>query len=521
MSGLRQDLAHMGSIVLRQLRAAIDAFHSLDPQGANSVIETDDLIDNLNLRIESRCFDLMRQAELTEAEHRAARSILRVALNLERIGDAATSIATRVRIIRREEMETQTYDLGELGLMAPLAVEEGVRAFIEEDLPLAKLACERELEVDALYLERLGELTGAVQTNPAATRYYFHVLAVLRHLEQVGDFVLNIGEQAIFLITGRRLKFNQFQGLDSLLGTDAARSEFKPYFDGISGATVARVGGITPLLFKEGSVRKIDEEVEKSNEWERISRGLTPKVMSSVSANDRKALLREFVEGLLLSQIYFDMADSRLQSTATLKLLETIYQVWMTTCIPIQPKLDYTRQIASRLPDVYNLHPTLKALARTRMRNQGTVCAPLEEQLERLADIEPGLAPTFSVWLHGDFNPNNVVFDPTDSSIKFIDIHRSHLGDYLLDVSIFLVGLKRQPDLGKSVRRRLSRIENLVYEFVEGFAKAHDDNNWRRRLLLGLGRAFITSSRIILQPAHSEWLFRQGRIALQKVIDDG
>ncbi len=159
-------------------------------------------------------------------------------------------------------------------------------------------------------------------------------------------------------------------------------------------------------------------------------------------------------------------------------------------------------------------------MSESRFRYRNVVCLPLEGQLQALEGIEPGLAPSFCVWLHGDFNCNNVVYNPDDGGLKFIDIHRSRLGDYLQDFTVFLVGLRRQPDLPAPTRRRLQRIEAMIMAFLREFAEQHEDRAWERRLRLGLGRAYITSARVILHPAHSEWLFRQGRLCFQKVIND-
>jgi aminoglycoside phosphotransferase (APT) family kinase protein len=144
----------------------------------------------------------------------------------------------------------------------------------------------------------------------------------------------------------------------------------------------------------------------------------------------------------------------------------------------------------------------------------------LDEQLEEARVLESGIAPPVSVWLHGDFNPNNIMYKAEDNSIRFIDIHRSRFGDYLQDVTVFLVGMQRDPSLSPSIRRQLRVIEAMFLQFASEFANEFEDVHWQQRMLLGLSRSYITSSRIILQPAHAEWLFREGRITLQRFINN-
>ncbi len=184
------------------------------------------------------------------------------------------------------------------------------------------------------------------------------------------------------------------------------------------------------------------------------------------------------------------------------------------------PKLDYLAQIRERLDETFTLHPDLRRLAAAPLRHRNSECLPLDTQLEALSTIEQHLAPAFSVWLHGDLNPNNIVYNESDDALKFIDVHRSRYGDYLQDVTVFIVGLRRQPDIAPAARRELERYIDVFSDTVRHFASRFSDSHLDQRLALGLGRSYLTSARIILQPDHAEWLFRQGRITLQKVIDN-
>ena len=76
----------------------------------------------------------------------------------------------------------------------------------------------------------------------------------------------------------------------------------------------------------------------------------------------------------------------------------------------------------------------------------------IEELLVRAGALEPDLAPPVSVWLHGDFNANNVLYHEPTGQVKFIDVHRSRLGDYLQDISVFLLSMERRPDVSPGLR---------------------------------------------------------------------
>ncbi len=518
---IRREIARMGAMVTRQLESAMDAFTRFDLGLASSVIEKDDLVDHLNLRVEEDSYDLTCRVDSSEGDIRAARSALKVAANLERIGDAAAHIAKHVPLMVSNSIEPRPVNLDRMARLARQATREGTRAYLSENLSLAQRACEREPELDDMYTKGLNDICSIVEADPKAIGHSIHVLLVLKHLEKVGDFVLNIGEQAIYVTTGKRLKFTQFQQLDALLGSAESTHGFTAYLDGISGAVVARVRrSESPVLFKEGSRHKIEQEVEKSAEWRNIDEDLIPKVLSTASLNGRRSFLREYVEGMLLSQVYFEQGDPDLQEYATEQLCKTLSQIWRQTLRDEVPTLDYVKQVENRLDDVFTFHPNLQHLASAPLSYDGLECVPLDEQLDLARRLEPGLSPPVSIWLHGDFNPNNIIIEPTEGKLKFIDVHRSRHGDPLQDISVFLVGLKREPDISPTCQGQLVKVQERILEFVSDFAAEVKDHNWSQRLLLAMARSYITSARIILQPAHAEWLFHEGRLTLQRLIRD-
>ncbi len=516
---LRQDVIRMSSLASRQMEAALDAFERQDAALASSIIDQDDLMDNLNLKVEAGAFEAAAKEDLSPAGTRAAISLLKVAVNLERIGDAATHIAKRIRLIQADGVNPIPYPLHPYHDLVIKAIQESVRAYLEEDLLLAKNACELEPALDEVYVDGLKYITRTVNDNPESIYFYLHLSAVLKHLEKVGDYVLNIGEQAIYLITGRRLQFSQFQQLDYLLQDSESNGNYFPYHDGVSGATVARVGEDSHLVFKDGGEKKIRGEIRNTQAWEEIGEGLVPKVVSTVSYKDRTALLREFVDGALLSQIFFEDGDLQLKLSLTRSVCNLLEDLWRKTAKEEPPRVDYMDQIRQRLPDVFNIHPPFRQMSETPFRHKGKVIPPLSEQLAALELVEKTLAPPHSFWLHGDFNPNNMVYNSTDSSLKFIDIHRSRYGDYLQDLTVFIVGLERSPDLSPTVRRQMGRVKGVVQDFASNIAGSYSDHTWEKRMKLGLGRSYLTSARIILHSGRAEWLLKQGRICLQEALD--
>jgi phosphate uptake regulator/aminoglycoside phosphotransferase (APT) family kinase protein len=505
---LRDDITKMGRLATRQLQDSLRAFQDLDINAADHIAELDDVVDNLNLRIEERGHDLAR-LDLEPEQVRFVRSAVKVGANLERIADAACHIARRVHIAVREGHSSVPFDLDDMEAIAVTAVRESVSAYLERDLRLAESACLREPQLDAVYVRKVHELQDAMSRRPADIPFFMYWNSVLKYLEKVCDYTLNIGEQAMFLVTGRRLKFAQYQQLDRMVSAGNGQSlAFSPYYDGISGAVVARLSdGGHSVVYKQGSRKKIREEAERLQEWQRLFPSLTPRVIATDQQGEREALLREFVAGELLSDVYLSAAPLERKLQVTDELLTLTLSIWRLTTKEERACTSYSSQTRSRLSEVYAMHPYLEFVA----DREGLVA-----MLDRLQDSEQVLAPRSSVWLHGDFNMNNVIF--AKGEIRFIDVHRSHYGDYLSDVGVFLVSTMRQPHLSDEIREQLLNVRVLVQNRVAAYAKETSDFCFDERLRCSLARSFLTSARVVVDERHARWLFDEGLRLLGKEV---
>lgn len=196
-----------------------------------------------------------------------------------------------------------------------------------------------------------------------------------------------------------------------------------------------------------------------------------------MNVKDRQALLREYVQGTLLSDLYLSACPREQKLHATRRMLDAVESVWRTTLIPTPTAVDYVEQIRRRLPDAFVLHPELETVAKTGLASEPRA-GSVEELLEAAAGLEVQIAPPFSVGLHGDFNANNVIYNPEADQIKFIDEHRSQLGDYLQDIGVFLLSMVRRPDLTKALEADVEAINAVVEDFARAFGWGRGDHGF-------------------------------------------
>src|SRR5262249_56025141 len=153
----------------------------------------------------------------------------------------------------------------------------------------------------------------------------------------------------------------------------------------------------------EGEEGKRGEEVGEREGWKRMGPGLVPDVKARHREDGRLSFLGQFLRGSLLRDVYITRSwDEKVRVTQ--RLLETVRDIWSATLVKEPPRVDYTRQIRERLPELWALHPKLESLRGGESRVFGIAHGSLTDLLERAAELEASLAPPASGAPPGDFN---------------------------------------------------------------------------------------------------------------------
>jgi phosphate uptake regulator/aminoglycoside phosphotransferase (APT) family kinase protein len=508
---LEDGIRRMSQVVREQMTDALAALTTGDTKSAEAVIERDDVVDTLNRYLEERCFQIYRESNGVIIERRV-RSAQRVIINLERIGDAACHIAKHCLMLAQEGGDSLPMSLDEMTSIALQGLDEGVASFLTSDLELAKLACSREAELDDVYIKRLEQIARMIDEGEGQGHTLLHLLAVLKYLEKTCDFVLNIGETTVYAHTGSRLTYAQFQQLESLLpGEDQDGTIRGHFWDGISGATVLELGPRgRHMVFKEGYGHKLQDEYERSIEWEKLAPAHTPKVIAFSQNRGRTGLLREYAEGslfldTLLSDTHIEIKESLMRQVA-----DVMADIWRNTITPVPARIDYVQQMRPRLRDALRRHPRLEKVAREELEDY----AGLFDLLTQMEQRESWFSPPFSIWIHGDLNANNIVVE--GNNVVFIDVHRSQYGDYVQDVATLSTSALRRFPRGR-IAKGVLRANEVLFDVAERFAQENGDKNYKERLRLARARSFITSARLEADHDRAERLFIEGLDLLKRV----
>ena len=149
----------------------------------------------------------------------------------------------------------------------------------------------------------------------------------------------------------------------------------------------------------------------------------------------------------------------------------------------------------------------------------GNITIPsFKSLLDEVEDIEKEIASPFSTLTHGDFNIDNIIYHDQTGRIRFIDLHRSSIGDYIQDISVFMVSNFRLQVFDTRVRRRINQTICNFYTFAAKVAKDNGDKTFNIRLAIGLARSLVTSTRFVLDKGIACDMLLRSRYLLEAVV---
>src|SRR3981189_3789163 len=106
LNEMKERLLWMGSLAERAVHQAVHAVLDTDEPLANRVLEEEDAINELQMEIGARVFQLLALPQLMAIDLRFVLAVSRINNDLERIGDQAVNIAQgALRILRHPRVK--------------------------------------------------------------------------------------------------------------------------------------------------------------------------------------------------------------------------------------------------------------------------------------------------------------------------------------------------------------------------------------------------------------------------------
>ena len=522
---IRDNLRFLITEVDSQVTNLQTYFETYSVTVAKRIIDRSGYTYNLKTSIHSSCFGKIAQNKNARSEASLLRSLETIASDLDRIAELCRDCIHQVGYLQDTNHLPSTLYVSLLERIA-----KGIRmtytAIDKSDTKLALRMGRIEGKLDCAYRKLLKKHSRDLkQKKKKHTEDLITALFVGHSIEQMGDVLLNISEAIISANMGQPFNTDRYHSLqasvEQLSGTDNDSEVVLEKVaetrsgSGISGlSTTDQDGNEYLAIFKDGQKRKVREEREGVENWHEIYPGLAPKILSHHKRGQSASLLIEHLAGLTFEQILLH-EPAKLLNQSMLQLQKTLKSIWSETRSKKRVSANYMQQLEKRLDDVYALHPEFK-------QGSSQICkssvASFNALLHQARDYEKKLNAPFSVYIHGDFNVDNIIYDPMERKINFIDLHRSSYMDYVQDISVFMVSNYRLRVVDPELRRRILDQSRDFYDFAAAYAKKHGDTSFDLRLALGLARSFATSTRFILDKTLARAMWLRTRYLIEIVL---
>lgn len=196
---LRTRLIRMGSLVEEQVEFALRSIREGNQELARIVIDRDDKVDKLDLKIDKQCQRIFALNQPVASDLRLLLAAVKINNELERIGDQATNLAQIVIDSPTAVQLANQIDLHRIAQAAYTMVKSSLDSFINNDPDLAAHVLPSDQTVDQLYYSLRSELIEIMKDDSSLVPDGAQLLLALHDLERMADHATNIAENVIFL----------------------------------------------------------------------------------------------------------------------------------------------------------------------------------------------------------------------------------------------------------------------------------------------------------------------------------
>ncbi len=206
LDALQDRLVEMAGIVEEQLRLACEAVEKKDAEAAVRIMREDDRVDEIEIEIDERVMELLALHQPMAKDLRQIIATLKVANDLERVGDHAVNIGKAARRLSQVQSLPDVPEIPEMAEITRGMVGDALAAFVSRNPGTARMVCIRDDRVDNLRRSLFRILVTHMLEEPRRITPALELLLVSQNLERIADLSTNIAEDVVFLVEGQTIK---------------------------------------------------------------------------------------------------------------------------------------------------------------------------------------------------------------------------------------------------------------------------------------------------------------------------
>ena len=203
---LDRKIAQMGGLAERLLAQGFDALERRDPKLAEVAVASDRSIDVLERDLQEQTILMIARRQPMANDLRHIMTVLKIAGDLERIGDLAKNIAKRALAVSGENHpKSLMTGLKHMTELAMGQLKNVLDAYGERDAEKALAVWRHDERIDAMFNSLFRELLTYMMEDPRNIGVCAHLLFCAKNIERMGDHATNVAENVYYLVTGNKL----------------------------------------------------------------------------------------------------------------------------------------------------------------------------------------------------------------------------------------------------------------------------------------------------------------------------
>jgi phosphate transport system protein len=202
LAELKSSLLEMSGLAEKQVEESVAAMLSSDLAQAHEIVERDNEIDELELRLDKAAHELLALHQPMASDLRFLTMVMKISNDLERVGDHAVNIAQAVQHLADTPPFGRAAELGEMARLATEMLSEALDSFMRSDPAQARRVCLMDDQVDHLHNSLFRILLTHMMEDPRRIGPAMSLLLISKNLERIGDLATNIAEDVVFMVEG-------------------------------------------------------------------------------------------------------------------------------------------------------------------------------------------------------------------------------------------------------------------------------------------------------------------------------
>ncbi|AJY45338.1 phosphate signaling complex protein PhoU [Martelella endophytica] len=200
---LQRRISEMGGLAEEMVSESVEALVNTDSALAQKVISDDLVLDEAEREIGDKAVVIIARRQPVASDLREIMGAIRIAADLERVGDMAKNTAKRVISVQGTGVPRKlAHGIEHLSELALLQLKEVLDAYNSRQADKANSIRERDEEIDAIYTSLFRELLTYMMEDPRNITTCTHLLFCAKNIERIGDHATNIAEMIYYIATG-------------------------------------------------------------------------------------------------------------------------------------------------------------------------------------------------------------------------------------------------------------------------------------------------------------------------------